>query len=51
MVREQGTERGQVVAAALEEESVTAGRQAREQEERAPGWAQEAERDLVGGRV
>jgi hypothetical protein len=51
VVRERGTEREQVVAAALEEEPVTARRPAREQAERAPGWAQEAERDLVGGRV
>ena len=51
MVRERGTEREQVVAAALEEEPVTARRKAREQEERAPDWAPEAERGLVGGRV
>jgi hypothetical protein len=51
VVRERGTEREQVVAAALEEELVTARRQAREQAERAPDWAQEAGRDLVGGRV
>jgi hypothetical protein len=34
-----------------DQELVTARRPAREQAERAPGWAQEAERDLVGGRV